>query len=243
MITISIITVCLNSGKTIKRTFDCVLAQTVLPLEYIVIDGKSTDNTVDIIKEYGPSFKNKGVKFNWISEKDKGIYDAMDKGIRMANGDYIGIINSDDYYMPWTVQTISEEAAQHQDVDVFHGLLRHTSNGVLSRVTGLPSSQLKNNMIEHPTCFVKRTVYQKFGLFNLRYKYVADYELMIRLKRKGCNFYLIEKVLADFEENGAGNSWVSQKETLRLKRKEDLLSQKGYLLSLVKAYIHNILIK
>ena len=215
---ISVITVCYNSDKTIGRTFEFILKQTLPSFEYIVIDGASSDNTLNIIKEYVPKFAERNIEFYWISEKDKGIYDAMNKGIAMAKGDYIGIINSDDHYMPWTLEMVANECCKHPNVDVFHGLLRHTTNGLLSRITGLPSSQLKNGMFEHPTCFVSSRTYKKYGLFNLEYKYVADYELMLRLHNKGCSFYLIEEVLADFDENGEGNSWTSIKESLVLRK-------------------------
>lgn len=239
--TISVITVSYNSSKTISRTFDYMLLQSLPPMEYLVIDGASSDTTVDIIKSYEPKFKDKGINFKWISEKDNGIYDAMNKGIRLAQGDLIGIINSDDHYMPWTINTVTEVADENPDVDVYHGLLRHTANGKLSRITGLPSWQLASNMIEHPTCFVKKSTYERYGAFNLSYRYVADYELMLRLKKAGCKFYLIEKVLADFEENGAGNSSASRKEALRLQLSEGLIDRKQYTLLRIKDKIHSLL--
>ena len=124
---ISVITVCYNSEKTIGRTFKFILKQTLPSFEYIVIDGASSDNTVNIIKEYAPKFAERNIEFYWISEKDKGIYDAMNKGIAMAKGDYIGIINSDDHYMPWTLEMVATEGGKHPNIDVFHGLLRHTT--------------------------------------------------------------------------------------------------------------------
>lgn len=242
-ITISVITVCYNSAKTIIKTFDYILAQTLPPTEYIVIDGASKDNTIDIIKDYEKKFQDKGIVFKWKSEPDNGIYYAMNKGIAMAKGDLVGIINSDDHYMKWTIETISKVAENHSDIDVYHGLLRHTTNGILSRITGLPSSQLKNGMFEHPTCFVKRSVYETYGNFNVSYRYVADYELMLRLKRAGCKFFMIEQVLADFDENGAGNSWKSQKEALRLKRDLELISIKTFIFLYIKNRIHYLVTK
>ncbi|MCX5774208.1 MAG: glycosyltransferase, partial [Fusobacteria bacterium] len=96
---ISIITACYNSAKTITDTFNSILKQKYYNIEYIVIDGSSKDETVSIIQEYSSKFLNRGIEFKWISEKDSGIYDAMNKGIALATGEVIGIINSDDYYM------------------------------------------------------------------------------------------------------------------------------------------------
>lgn len=103
MIKVSIVTVCYNSSKTIRKTFDSVLEQTYPEIEYLVIDGKSSDATVDIIKEYEPRFMG---RMHWISEKDNGIYDAMNKGINMSTGELIGILNSDDYYEADAVNTM-----------------------------------------------------------------------------------------------------------------------------------------
>lgn len=92
---ISVITVTFNSGKTVRYTIESVLKQEYSDYEYLVIDGGSKDNTIDIIKEYEPKF---GGRMKWVSERDKGMYDAINKGIRMATGDVVGIINSDDFY-------------------------------------------------------------------------------------------------------------------------------------------------
>ena len=106
-IKVSIITVCFNSEKTIRRTIESVLYQTYPNIEYIIVDGKSTDGTVDIVKEYLPAFQK---RLRYVSERDKGIYDAMNKGIRLSAGDVIGIINSDDFYEPDAVENIVKYA-------------------------------------------------------------------------------------------------------------------------------------
>lgn len=235
---ISVITVCYNSEVTIERTFQYMLAQTLPDFEYLVIDGLSTDKTVDIIKRYAPKFEERGVTFRWISEKDKGIYDAMNKGITMVRGEWIGIINSDDHYMPDTLAEIERQVAFHPDIDVFHGLLRHTTNGKLTRITGVSSDLLCDNMLEHPTCFVRKDIYEKYGAFNLQYRFVADYDLMLRLKEAGCRFFLIEKVMADFDENGMGNSWASVRERIALQKKRGLISLKKYWMLLFKNYLY-----
>ena len=126
----SIITVCYNSEKTIKRTMDSVLAQTVAPYEYIIIDGKSTDGTLNIIEEYRPLFSAKGIKLVLTSEEDEGIYDAMNKGIDKAEGDIVGIINSDDYYEPEAVE-VMEDTFKKTGCDLaFADIRMHMTNGV-----------------------------------------------------------------------------------------------------------------
>ena len=108
---ISIITASYNSGKTIRHTVESVLRQTYPDFEYIVVDGGSTDNSIDIVKDYQVAFKG---RLKWISEKDKGIYDAMNKGIRMATGDVVGILNSDDFYTDENVlQTVADNFMNH----------------------------------------------------------------------------------------------------------------------------------
>lgn len=217
----TIITVCRNSQKTIRNTFESVMNQKNLdkiPLEYIVIDGNSSDDTVAIIKEFENKFLAKGVAFTWISEPDQGIYDAMNKGIKKAHGSYIGILNSDDTYSESALWIVQSEIESGSDADIYHGIMRYYDGNTLSMVHASSSEHLNKGMIEHPTCFVKAAVYKKYGMFDLHYRYVADYDLMIRLKQNDCRFVLIEEILANYSENGAGNSYASRKELLKLKR-------------------------
>lgn len=241
MTKISVITVCFNSQHTIKETFNSLLFQTYTEFEYIVIDGASTDNTVETIKEYAPLFQKANITFKWISEPDKGIYDAMNKGIDMCSGEIIGILNSDDQYMPWTLETIKNISEQYPEIDVYHGLLRHVTHGKLTKITGISSDDLKNHMIEHPTCFVKKKVYNELGKFNVKYKFAADYDFMLKLKSHKCSFHLIEQVLAQFDENGSGNSWSSTKEAISIRKKYRLVSNMQYIFLLIKEKIHRIL--
>lgn len=236
----SIITVCFNSEKTIKYTFDSLLKQSYKDFEYIIIDGGSNDGTLSIIQEYSNKFKFRNIEFKWISEPDNGIYDAMNKGLKMSQGDIIGIINSDDKYMPWTLEVVNETSLKNPDIDVYHGLLRHVNNGELTRITGTSSNNLYKHMIEHPTCFVKSNVYKNNGGFDLQYLYASDYDFMIRLKINNYKFYLIEQVLAQFSENGAGNSWISIKEAINIKRKYNLISFYKYLYLLVKEKLYRL---
>lgn len=226
---LSIITVCYNSAKTIRQTFESVIGQDDNDYEYIVIDGGSTDGTVDIIKEYEKKFSEHGIHFSWISEKDDGIYYAMNKGIEMATGEIIGIINSDDFYENGAFMRIHEASISNPEVDVFHGILRYIDNGNVMWLEASGDSVLETRgMIQHPTCFVRKKTYSKFGLYNTEYRYVADYELMLRYKRNGCKFLLVEYILANFRLNGLSSTIAAQVEDAKLKRNYGLIDEKGY---------------
>jgi glycosyltransferase involved in cell wall biosynthesis len=238
---ISVVTVCFNSINTIERTFKSILNQTYSNIEYIVVDGKSTDGTVELIKEYADHFKKRNIIFKWKSEKDNGIYDAMNKGLEMTTGELIGIINSDDYYQDLALETISAEYLKDSSYDVYHGLLNYYNSGKLSMIKGGDSSVLTHHMIEHPTCFLKKKTYEKHGFFNCKYKYVADYELLCRVKKNGGKFKLIDKVIANFYDGGAGDCLDSVVEALKLKHEYEFINRKTYIVCVLKLRIGRIL--
>lgn len=197
---VSIITVCRNSETTIRDTIESVLNQTYPNIEYIVIDGKSTDTTLDIIKEYEPLFRG---RMRYISERDNGIYNAMNKGIRMAEGSLIGIINSDDFYETDAVETVVRNMDSNQ-CQVIYGYMRILDKNTKKRIVKDNHKNLRNEMIPHPTCFVTRKTYQKYGLFLEWFKVAADYELMLRLYGKeDVIFTQIKKVVSCFRLGGA----------------------------------------
>ena len=239
---VSIITVCYNSGNTIARTFDSLLSQTVKNFEYIVVDGKSNDNTVDIIKRYEPMFIEAGIDFKWSSEPDKGIYDAMNKGLSKATGRLIGILNSDDVYFPKTVQIVTNEWKEDASYQVYHGMMRYESNGELVSITGHCSNVLyKGGMIEHPTCFVPRNTYEKYGTFDLKYRYAADLDLMMRIKMGGGRFRLIPEVLAVYSEDGAGNCNTSRDEAIDIKKKYGIINVSFAVMQKVKNHLYHMI--
>ena len=232
----SIITVSYNSENTIRNTIESVLKQSYENIEYIIIDGKSNDKTVDIIKEYEEKFKQKNYKYKWISEKDSGIYDAMNKGINMAKGDIIGIINSDDTYNEYAIQDIYNESVKYPEYDIYHGLLKYLNQDKVVMVRGSNSDALEKNMIEHPACFVKKDLYNRYGIFNCKYRFVADYELLLRFKRNGAKFKLVESIISNFDENGSGNSFKSRYELLKLKRDYRMMGNIEGIYRLLKLY-------
>lgn len=196
---ISIITPCFNSESTIGDTIESVLNQTYKNIEYIIVDGGSTDATVNIIREYYPAFNG---RMRYISEKDKGVYDAMNKGIKMSTGTLIGIINSDDYYELDAVETITEHMTDDK-YQVIYGYCKVWNKGHLTKVLKNRHENLADRMIPHPTCFVTRETYRDIGLFLIAFKIANDYELMIRLYKSGkVNFTQIKKVIANFREGG-----------------------------------------
>lgn len=178
---ISLLTVSYNSAATIQTTFDSVRAQTHQPIEYIVVDGNSKDETVKLIEA------NQDIISRWISEPDRGIYDAMNKAVKMATGEVVGIINSDDFYRDNTVLEYVAEAFADPSVDAVFGDLVFVDPENLDRVVRTYSSARWNPkkfawgfMPAHPTFFVRRKFYEEFGLFKTDYRIAADYELLIR---------------------------------------------------------------
>lgn len=182
---ISVITATYNSGKTLRNTIESILSQTYTNIEYIIVDGLSKDNTLDIIKEYEPKFKG---KMHWISEKDKGLYDAMNKGINMATGDIIGILNSDDFY---TSNSILEQVAQtlsDQSIDAVYGDIHFVKDPDLTKCIRYYSSkgfsrwQMRLGfMPAHPSFYCRKKIYDKYGGFDCSFKVAADFEHLLRL--------------------------------------------------------------
>lgn len=216
---ISIITVSYNAVSTIEQTISSVINQGFEDYEYIIIDGASTDGTIEIIKKYQDKITY------WVSEPDKGIYDAMNKGIKVANGQLISLLNSDDWYEKGALSTVANNFCLNPNVDVFHGLLRFIdAHGNPDSITGHYSSFLGIGMIEHPTCFIKKSVYEKTGKFSLEYRSASDFDWMMKTQRNGAVFFLIPFVLTNFRRGGMSDSYKSSFEELYIKRKYGVIS-------------------
>ena len=181
---VSLITVTFNSGMTLRDTIQSVLSQSFPDIEYILVDGLSQDRTIKIVKEYEPLFQN---RLKWVSEKDSGLYDAMNKGIRMATGDIIGIINSDDFYFRNDVITKIVEAFNDNNVQAIYGDVRFVNPNNLDRTVRyysskrfVPSLFRFGFMPAHPTFFTYRKYFDQLGYYKTNYKIAADYELLLR---------------------------------------------------------------
>ncbi len=195
---VSIITASFNSERTIARTLDSIVAQSYPNIEVIVIDGGSTDGTVPIVSSYEQSMNG---RLKWISEKDHGMYDAMNKGIERSSGELIGILNSDDWYEPDAVETMVKVFTTNNSA-VLYGILRYMDAEHETMLYRMHHDSLNDGMITHPTCFVPRSLYTQFGKFDLRYRLSSDYDLMLRFQSNGVTFIPVDKIIANFSLGG-----------------------------------------
>ena len=194
---VSIITVVYNASNTIEQTIKSVLNQTYPNIEYIIIDGGSTDGTVEIIRRYLDKIDI------FISEKDDGLYDAMNKGIKLASGEIIGILNSDDTYTENAVSRVVD-SFKNQPKDVLYGnamFVDDTSEIGLYDCSDIEQLWYKM-VIPHPATFVRKEVYDKYGVFDTQYPISADYDLMLRLYCEGVRFGHIDEILTYFRMGG-----------------------------------------
>lgn len=202
---VSIITVCLNSANTIRDTIESVINQTYQNIEYIIIDGGSTDGTIDIIREYEPCITK------WVSEPDNGIYDAMNKGIKMATGEIIGIVNSDDYLELEAVRSVGDMYLVHQDGDVFHGRVRiiNNLNDIKYIIASAEDVYKQNNFkmkIPHGGVFITKGCYLENGLYNVNYKIGADHDLLLRLIKSNKKFVFVNQVISNMRLGGVSST-------------------------------------
>jgi glycosyltransferase involved in cell wall biosynthesis len=208
---VSIITVTYNAEKYLEQTIESVLNQTYKNIEYIIIDGGSKDKTIDIIKK----FENQ-VDL-WISEPDGGIYFAMNKGINLAKGDIIGILNADDYYFENSVKNIVQ-ANRINDADVYHGDMLSVDEIANREERITPDETVMNEKpsIFHPTCFVKKSVYQKIGDFDTRFNISSDYEFLLRCKKNKLIFNYVPELITAFRVGGMSASCYSNVEGYKI---------------------------
>jgi glycosyltransferase involved in cell wall biosynthesis len=223
---ISIITVVYNGASTLEQTMLSVINQTYKNIEYIIIDGGSTDGTVDIIKKY-----EKHLAY-WVSEPDKGIYDAMNKGIRKATGELIGIINSDDWYELDAVEKIVSYYSDSHTI--IYGLLRYYYSNGEYYISTVSSGMIDYGyMLPHPTCFVPIKLYKNIGMFDIKYKSCADLDFIFKMKLNGVKFILVEKIIANFRTGGYSTNSKSIIENIKYRREKKLIGFKKFMLKYI----------
>lgn len=216
---ISIITATYNSSATVGDTLSCIKEQTHPDIEHIIVDGGSSDNTLDIVRQFTHVAQ-------MVSEKDRGIYDAMNKGIGLASGDVVGILNSDDVYADASVLSEVAKAFEDPSVQAFYADLQYVYPDDLNRVQRTwRSGRFKRGnfyfgwMPPHPTFFVRREVYDRSGLFNLELRSAADYELMLRiLVKMGISAFYLPRVIVKMRAGGVSNASLANR--LRANRED-----------------------
>ena len=204
---ISIITAVLNNRNTIEDCLNSINSQSYKDIEHIVIDGSSTDGTLDILSQYKDSFSK------LVSEPDDGIYHALNKGIKLASGDIIGFLHADDIYADKEVINTVVANMEKHDADSCYGDLIYVSkNNIEKTVRHWKSCPYENNLFAkgwmppHPAFFVKKILYKKYGYFNTDFRIAADYEIMVRLlERNRISTFYIDKVLVKMRTGGTSN--------------------------------------
>jgi len=226
---ITIITICMNSAATIEDTLRSVIEQTYSgKLEYIIVDGGSTDGTLDVIEKYRQYIASV------VSEPDDGISDAFNKGIGMVTGGPIGIINSDDTLLPGVLKKVTDYFAANPDVQVVHGDLELYDGNRFVKILKPPRFwwiPWRMILFNHPTAFVRREVYEKCGLFDTSYSYSMDFELFLRWIKSGIVIHYLPETLVRMRAGGASGRYVYKG------FRENLRALKAYGYPILPAYL------
>lgn len=210
---VSIITIAFNSEASIERTILSVLNQSYMDIEYVIVDGASKDGTMEIVRKYEPLFEGRLI---WSSERDKGIYDAMNKGIRKSTGELIGIVNSDDWLEIDAVEEMVKLAIKtpnYKKCILCGSLLFHYQDGAEQL---MESNELRfhqgmkkdsfNYGAYHPSMFVGREVYSTIGLFDDNLRVIADIDFISRCYKAGIKFVFTKSIINNMSDGGASNS-------------------------------------
>ena len=206
---VSIITVCYNSEKTIEDTIRSVAGQTYKDIEYIIVDGGSTDQTNEIVKKYSD------IVSVHVSEKDNGLYDAMNKGIKLATGDVVGILNSDDFFVSDDSLAELMDGFSSPDIDAVYSDLVYVESENTNNVTRLYSSKIFKKslikfgiMLPHPTFYAKKNIYNNYGLYKLSYRVAADFEFIARCVMNNVKLHRVPSITVKMREGGISSSGV-----------------------------------
>ena len=236
---VSIITAVLSNRKYLSDAIESVLGQTHADIEYIIVDGGSTDGTIELVQSYGDKIDK------FISEKDKGVYYALNKGIAMASGEVIALLHSDDFYVNRFVISQVVEAFEQQQCDAVYSNLYYVSNNNKDKIirtwnAGIykPDSFYYGWMPPHPAFFAKQEVYQKFGAFNTELKFAADYELMMRfILKHNIHICYLPKYFIKMRVGGASNRSMGNR------LKANIEDRKAWKINQMKPRLFTLLLK
>lgn len=214
---LSIITVCYNSEDTIERCIQSIVPQLNEQIEYLIIDGASTDKTMDIVKQYKEIVS--------VSEKDNGIYNAMNKGIKKAQGEWIIFINSDDALMPNIIEQVLPYLTD--DVDCLYGDVRNViyegTNKYYKDIKASSIDKLSEHMIAcHQSIFMRKSMMQTLGGFNEKYKIAADWDMFIKVKKNNYKIEYIPKIVSEFDISGVSNQKTYTSELHKIRKENNL---------------------
>lgn len=238
---VSIVTISFNSERTIEKTIQSVLDQTYGNIEYVIVDGLSSDKTLDIVASYEHKFISKGFKFKYVSEADKGISDAFNKGIQLATGDLIGIINSDDWFEKDAVEKVVKNL--EDKFAIYCGSLKLYDENLeylgarKSRTYLLPIGMY----VMHPTVFVKKHIYLD-TMFDIDLKIAMDYDLLLKFRKRGFKIKNTNEVISNMRLGGVSCDVTKMRYEEQLVMKRNL-TLPFYFLARIKLFVEQIIFK
>ncbi len=236
---VSVITAVLSNRRYLSDAIESVLGQTHADIEYIIVDGGSTDGTIELVQSYGDKIDK------FISEKDKGVYYALNKGIAMASGEVIALLHSDDFYVNRFVISQVVEAFEQQKCDAVYSNLYYVSNNNKDKIIRTWNAGIYKQdsfyygwMPPHPAFFAKREVYQKYGAFNTELKFAADYELMLRfILKRHIHICYLPKYFIKMRVGGASNRSMGNR------LKANIEDRKAWKINQMKPRLFTLLLK
>ena len=225
----TIVTVTFNAGESLVKTIESVLNQTYFPFEYLIFDGMSSDNTVEIAESYRDQFARKGVEYVITSEKDSGIYNAMNKGVKAAKGDFVAFLNAGDSYLADSLQKVNA-FYKEEPFDLTYGGLNYINpNGTVTiKMSKLDKFPITSRHWNHPSMFLRREIYQKYG-FDERFRTYSDFHLYTKLRKvQGLKIRVIPEIITNFPADGVSTDVRFSKVMARGKEKYSIYRDNGY---------------
>lgn len=224
----TVITVCFNAEASIGKTIESVLEQSYSPYEYLIFDGLSKDRTVEIAESYIEKFKSKGIKYVINSEKDSGIYNAMNKGIKAATGDFISFLNAGDTYLPNALAKINKFYSEESFDLTYGGLNYITPDGsVKIKMSKMDRFPITSRHWNHPSMFLRREIYQKYR-FDERFRLYADFHLYTKLRKEDVKIRVIPEIITNFPADGVSTDVRMMKVLARAKEKYKIYRDNNY---------------
>lgn len=224
----TVVTVVFNGENSVRKTIESVLNQEYAPFEYLIFDGASQDRTMDIVNSYKEAFEKKGISYVVKSERDAGIYNAMNKGVRAANGDFISFLNAGDWYELDALKNINDFYNEEAFELTYGGLHYINPNGtVTNKMSRMDNFPISSRHWNHPSMFLKRELYQKYG-FDEYFRTYADFHLYLKLRKANVKTRVFDKVITNFVADGVSTNTSVKKVMSRAKEKYEAYRKSGY---------------